>query len=253
MIPLVQVVVVAAAVVCAAVAHADEAAWQEVARADISGRPLVVSSRSRPGTDIREVRGLGSFEAPPWIVKNVIDDVLHYKDFLPYSSVSDVLSTHDGYIVSYQRIKAPLVSDRDYTVKIFDESKQDSDGKITWKNRWSLANELGPPPVEGVVRLSVNEGYWLLEDIDNGKHTKVTYYVYTNPGGALPSFIVNAANTQAVPGLLQAVAKASADKAYAATRPAVRSRAAPVVSPGVPPGVHPAPALVVPNDLQGPQ
>jgi hypothetical protein len=213
-------VVVAAC--CARSVHA-EVPWEEVARADIAGRSLVVFSRLVNGSDIREVRGVGSFEAPSWIVKNVIDDVVHYKDFMPYTKVSDVLSRHDGYLVSYQRLQTPIVDDRDYTIKIYDESREALNGSVIWKNRWSEANKLGPPLPDGVVRVGINEGYWLLEDLDGGRRTKATYYVYTNPGGGLPAFIVNAANTQALPDLYKAVAKASGDPKYAKTRPTPRS------------------------------
>lgn len=211
-------------VACAFSVHAEPPlAWEEVARADIVGRPLVVYSRVIAGSDVREVRGLGSFDAPSWIVKNVIDDVVHYKDFMPYTKVSDVLSRHDGYMVSYQRISTPIVDDRDYTIKIFDESREDISGKVIWKNRWSEANKLGPALVDGAVRVGINEGYWLLEELDGGQRTKATYYVYTNPGGGLPAFIVNAANAQALPDLYKAVAKASGDPKYAKTRPTPRS------------------------------
>ena len=242
-----RAVVVVVAFFAAAGLHAAEP-WEEVARAEVLGRPLVVYSRTVKDSDVREVRGVGSFDAPPWIIKNVIDDVVHYKDFMPYTKVSDVLSRHDGYMVSYQRIATPIVDDRDYTIRIFDESTEDAAGKVIWKNRWSEANKLGPPPADGAVRVGINEGYWLLEDLDGGRRTKAMYYIYTNPGGGLPAFIVNAANTQALPDLYKAVAKASADPRYTTTRPIPRTSAKrvapPVLTAPVQPTVSTPPAPV---------
>lgn len=222
---------------------AAESKWEEAATADIDGHKLVVSARSKDGSEVKEVRGLGVIDAPPWVVKNVIDDVARYKEFMPYTVESLILSTHDGYVVSYQRLDTPVVDDRDYTIKIYDESREDADGRVIWKNRWSEANKLGPPVKAGVARVGVNEGYWILEDKDGGARTKVTYYVYTSPGGSIPTFLVNMANTQAVPELYRAVSKASRDPRYTKTKPLPRSseKRPPVPTPTIsaPPSTTP--------------
>jgi hypothetical protein len=232
-----------ALIVCALLAAssslAAEGQWEESATADIDGQRLVISSRSKPGSEVKEVRGVGLFDAPAWVVKNVIDDVGRYKDFMPYMVESLIISTHPGHIVSYQRLDTPIVDDRDYTIKIFDESREDIDGKVIWKVRWSEANALGPPVKSGVARVGVNEGYWILEEKDGGAKTKATYYVYTNPGGSIPTFLANMANTQAVPELFRAVSKASKDARYRATKPTPRT------SEKRPP--IPAPALAAPS------
>jgi len=197
--------------------------WEQAATADVDGFKLTVSSRDKSGSDVKEVRGVGVIDAPSWVVKNVIDDVANYKNFMPYTKESLVLSRHDGYIVSYQYLATPVVDDRDYTIKIYDESREDASGKIIWKNRWSEANKLGPAQKNGVARVTVNEGYWILEDDAGGQRTKATYYVYTNPGGAIPTFVVNMANAQAVPELFRAVSKATKNATYRATKPQPRS------------------------------
>jgi hypothetical protein len=140
---------------------------------------------------------------------------------MPYTKESTILSTGDGFVISYQRLSTPVVEDRDYTLKILDESREDAAGKVVWKNRWTSSNA-GPAPRAGVTRVAVNEGYWQLEDHNSGG-TKVTYYVYTNPGGGIPSFVINTANTQAVSELFKAVAKASKDPRYAQKKPAPRT------------------------------
>jgi len=227
------------------VALAAEGKWEEAATADIDGHKLVISARSKEGSEVKEVRGVGVIDAPAWIVKNVIDDVARYKEFMPYTVESQILSTHEGYVVSYQRLDTPVVDDRDYTIKIFDESREDADGRVIWKNRWSEANKLGPPVKPGVARVGVNEGYWILEDKDGGARTKATYYVYTSPGGSIPTFLVNMANTQAVPELFRAVSKASRDPRYTKTKPVPRSseKRPPVPAPTIsaPPSSTPAP------------
>ncbi len=203
------------------VVHAAEGQWEEAASSDIEGRKLKVYAREKEGSDVKETRGIGSFAAAPWIIKNVIDDVGHYKDFMPYTKESLVVKQGDGFIISYQRVSTPVVEDRDYNIKIIDESREDAAGKVIWKNRWTVTSG-GVPVKDGVTRISLNDGYWQLEDAADGG-TKVTYYVNTNPGGGLPSFVVNMANSTAVGELFKAVARASKDPRYAGTKPTPRS------------------------------
>jgi hypothetical protein len=230
--------VIVSALLASSSSSAAEGQWEESATADIDGQRLVISSRSKPGSEVKEVRGIGVFDAPAWVVKNVIDDVGRYKEFMPYTVESVIISTNPGSVVSYQRLDTPVVDDRDYTIKIFDESREDVDGRVIWKVRWTEANALGPPVKAGVARVGVNEGYWILEEKDGGARTKATYYVYTNPGGSIPTFLVNMANSQAVPELFRAVNKASKDARYRATKPVPRT------SEKRPP--VPAPALAAP-------
>ena len=233
--PMLRCLTLVAVLSASPLALAAEGTWEEAASVDIGGRKLIVSARSKEGSDVKEVRGVGVIDAPAWVVKNVIDDVGHYKDFMPYTKASTVISTHDGYVVSYQRLATPVVDDRDYTIKIFDESREDAQGKVIWKTRWTEANKLGPKPIDGVARVPINEGYWILEDADGGARTKATYYVYTSPGGSIPTFVVNMANAQAVPELFRAVGKASKDPRYQAARPKPRSseKTPPVPLPSV--------------------
>jgi hypothetical protein len=214
--------------------HAGE--WQEVVSTDVDGRPLRVLARERADSDVKEVMGEGSFAAPPWVIKNVIDDVARYQEFMPFTKHSPVVATGDGWVVSYQRLAIPFLADRDYAVKIVDESVEDANGKVTWKNRWSQANHLVPPPAEGVLRVAAVDGWWRLEDLDQGTRTKATYYVYTNPGGALPAALVNLGNARGVPDLFRAVAKAASLDRYRATRPVPRKslRAPPTAPPTAP-------------------
>ena len=188
-------------------------------------------ARSRAGTPSRVGcahdepvdlhRGVGR-RNPPWVVKNVIDDVDHYQDFMPYTQKSPIIARGDGFVVSHQRLSMPFVEDRDYVVKIVDESVEDAQGRVVWKNRWSQANGLGPPPTAGVTRIDVVEGYWQLEDDAGGARTKATYYVYTNPGGAIPSVLVNLGNARGCPDLFRAVAKAAKEARYRQKKPVPR-------------------------------
>ena len=68
------------------------------------------------------------------------------------------------------------------------------------------------PEKKDVVRVRVNDGYWLLEPREDGKKTFATYYVYTVPGGSIPTFIINQANGMAVPKVFESIKKTVIDR-----------------------------------------
>jgi len=180
---------------------------------------VVIYNRDKEGSDVKEVKAIGTINAPNWVVKNVVDDVANYKDFMPYTKVSTLKKGKGDSVITYQYLEMPLVSNRDYTLRITDKSFVNKAGQVVYKNVWTPANHLGPKPKDGAVRLNINDGYWVLEPIDGGKKTKATYYVYTNPGGSIPSWIANRANFQAIPALFDAVKSQSKKAKYKKTKP----------------------------------
>lgn len=179
---------------------------------------LVIYKRDRKDSPLKEVKAVGVIKAPSWVVKNVVDDKGRYKEFMPYTKVSDVLKADRETIVTYQLLDTPIISNRDYTIRVKDESRRLADGRVVYKSSWSPANHLGPKEKDGVVRVKVNEGYWLLEEAGPDA-TKATYYLFTDPGGSLPAFVVNSANTTAIPDLFKAIEKQAQGPRYRKTRP----------------------------------
>jgi len=77
--------------------------------------------RQRPASN--ESRAIAEIAAPTAVVHAVIGDVESYASFMPYTAECRVLKREGNSIVAYQRISAPLTSDRDYTVRIHSSSK----------------------------------------------------------------------------------------------------------------------------------
>ena len=71
------------------------------------------------------------------------------------------------------------------------------------------------PKPEDTVRVSVCEGTWALEPIGPHK-TRATYYLYTDPGGAVPNWIANLANSRSVPDLMAAIRDRATDPTWKA-------------------------------------
>jgi hypothetical protein len=128
-----------------------------------------------------------------------------------------VATEEDGRVVHfYTRVNPPVVSRRDYTMRMVDEGEVGGGAlRISW-----TPSDRGPPPRPGVVRVEVNEGFWLLEPVDGGARTRATYRLHTDPGGSVPAFAADLANREALPGVLEAVRRAARDPRYRDRPPA---------------------------------
>lgn len=168
---------------------------------------LTIFERTRAGTKLREYKAIGIIHAAPAAVKAVLDDVEAYPGFMPYVKEARVLSRDANSRVSYQRIEPPLVSPRDYTIRVRTETLGGPGENAVFRNTWTAANDLGPAEKKGVTRVHVTEGSWLLEPVNGGKATRATYVVFTDSGGTLPAFVANAAGKTAIPRLFDAIRK----------------------------------------------
>jgi hypothetical protein len=129
---------------------------------------------------------------------------------MPFIQVSRVLQSEQGGKVTYvySVVRAPMIDARDYVIRVLDESDW-KDGRGYLKVSWKIANERAPKSEGNMVRVEVNDGFWLLEPSDNGERTRAVYYLYTDPGGAIPKWIVNRANATAIPDVWEAVRRAA--------------------------------------------
>jgi len=164
------------------------------------------------------MRAIGLIDATPKEVWDAVRDLENYPTQMPYTAEVKILSRTEGdkEVWFYSRLNTPLVSERDYVIILKDESDWKDEKKGFYKVSWTAApkektDELVPEKKD-VVRVRVNDGYWLLEPRDDGKKTFATYYVFTAPGGSIPTFIINKANGMAVPKVFEAIKKTVSDK-----------------------------------------
>ena len=174
---------------------------------------IKVFTRIKAGSDIREVQAMGLIDASPARVYKVISDLDNYKDFVPYTRESKVVAKEGKTTFFYSYIAPPVVTNRDYTLRMTDQSNLDPLAGF-YKVSWEPANDRGPAPRSNTVRLEVNKGYWLLEVSEDGKQTTATYYLYTDPAGQIPTWLVNKANRDSVPDIFRAIRKRIKDKRY---------------------------------------
>jgi hypothetical protein len=172
-----------------------------------SNENLTIYSKDRPGSSVRELRAVGLVNAPSRVILNVLDEVADYPDFMPYTTKAQLIERRPHDAIIYLRWDPPLIGARDVTVAVTQNSTKRTDGQTNYQLRWEPVTTAGPAPSPGVIRITLDEGSWMLEPTEDGKKTTVTYDLFTDGGGGLPAFAINLANRQSVNDLFQAIRK----------------------------------------------
>jgi hypothetical protein len=110
----------------------------------------------------------------------------------------------DDEHVTYEQVTVPLVTDRDYVVRL---RKHVDAGAQRYEIQFNSTNDAGPPPDRQHVRVQRIQGSWLVVPSLDGKGSIIRYDVLTEPGGAIPAWITNRAQKEAVAALVHAVLK----------------------------------------------
>jgi len=124
-----------------------------------------------------------SFAAPPEQVRRALLDYPNHKRWQKHLVENKIISRADDSLVVYQRLDLPVVDDRDFTLKV----TWGADGPILWK-RFTVAKDLGPKPIDGVVRVTAHEGSWRLEP-EGAAGTRAVYRFHFDAAGAIPSWL----------------------------------------------------------------
>ena len=190
-------------------ATAQAAGWK---RATKTGEGIVIDVLAKKGESIVTVRGIWTAKQTPARLWKTVNDLEHYTEFMPYLEKAKVLKRDGLSTWQYYSLDAPVISDRDYTLKLTQDANPGKNGR--WRVSWVAANKVGPKPQPGKVRVTIATGNWLFESVQGGKATRVTYTVRTDPGGSIPSWIANRANRKAVPDVMRAVFKQSKKSRY---------------------------------------
>ena len=197
----------------AATAAEPSATGQDGWAVSSKGADLTLYSRPRSGSALKEFKAVGEIEASTTAMHRMLDDVDSYPSFMPYIAECRILRRDgDNTIFTYQRLAPRIVSERDYTLRVEEKSWTSVSG-LAYLHRWQTANEAGPPPQKGIIRVNVSEGSWLLEP-DGPDKTRATYSVFSDTGGALPAFIANGAAALGIKKVFAAVRKQVQDPKY---------------------------------------
>ena len=171
---------------------------------------FTVYTRDKAGSEVKEVKAVGQVDAPPAKVFEVVTDYEHQVGNMPYVQDQAVFSRTDRDVTFWAVADFPLVSRRDWVLK--SRLQKNLPGGV-YRAEWAPVEVPGvPPPENGVVRLKINSGSWTAEPIDGGRRSLATYQLLTDPGGSIPKFMANKANTKALPELFEKVRKRAEGK-----------------------------------------
>jgi len=151
-----------------------------------------VWTQSEQGTNFKAFRGEVIINAPLDQVVSVIRDTPNVPQWYYKSKLAKQLKRlNDHQSLNYSVTDLPWpVSDRDLV--ILATVSNDSDGGVTIQMR---AQPDAYPPQIGLIRVPRLEGFWKLQPQHSDTSqpsVKVTLQISTEPGGDIPSWLVNA-------------------------------------------------------------
>jgi hypothetical protein len=199
-LPLLLSVMVVALPVLAAPVPLGEALRSHGYRA-VTRRHGVVAYR-RTGSDVIRMAAEGMFQAPPAVVQRALLSYPRHPGVLERLAESRILRRGDGWLLVYQRLDLPLISDRDFTLRVSWWRK----GGSRWIS-FRVARGDGPPRRKGVVRMSLHQGSWQLSPECNGRCTRARFMVSSDLAGWLPRWLTRSRASDDLPNLFQGIRK----------------------------------------------
>ncbi len=143
---------------------------------------MQVETRPAPGSDFEQIRVTRSLPlAPEKTCAAIWTRDISNEPWLPKGKLLREAGDERWY---YERVAAPLVNDRDYTLHVWREGASDGGCVV----RFDLDNSQGPPPGPGVVRMTALEGSWVVTAAGE-RGSKVVYTLFNDPGGNIPALL----------------------------------------------------------------
>lgn len=161
-------------------------------------RTIPVERRPVPGSNFFEYRAVITLPLPPPVVFEHM-----WRHVTESTAVAvkrrQVLCRSDSEVLVYDEIQAPVVRDRDYTLRM----ARSVDGAGLLQLTFETANDLGPPPRPHYVRVPTIFGRWTVEPDGKGG-TILTQTNFSDPGGAIPAFLAHGPQSdQVVDGMIR--------------------------------------------------
>ena len=159
----------------------------------------VYRREKRPGI---ELAAEGKLFGAPERVRRVLVDYPSHTRWQKHLKENRVLAFGESSLDVYQRLSLPVLDDRDFTL----HATWGNDADVFW-TRFAIANERGPAPVAGVVRVTQQEGGWRLEPIDGGMATHAVYRCYIDLAGSFPAWMGKGSATSDLPELFASITR----------------------------------------------
>jgi hypothetical protein len=172
--------------------------WKTIKKTD----NYIVSVAKDKNSSLQKLKVVATMEGSIKKAKKVILDIENYKNFMPKVENAIIFDKKDNCIFTYTKMNAPIISNRDYVLKICIVEESEKQLKIYW----DTVEDSRYPKNEKYVRLTINKGFWLIEKI-NENNIKITYSFSIDPKTSAPSFIINNANKKTIVKIIKAIEK----------------------------------------------
>jgi hypothetical protein len=153
-----------------------------------SKNDVKVFTRLHDNSKVKEFKAVTTVKASVENILNIVLDASNYPKWMDNVTEAALLKKEgrNKYII-YSRVKIPWpFNDRDQITETVVERDSVSGSVIC---KVEILPDLKNKD-KNVVRITVGNGYWLLEPLSGGV-TGVTYSFYADPGGNLPAGIIN--------------------------------------------------------------
>ncbi len=153
------------------------------------------------GRDIR-LAAEGVMPAPIAEVRRVVTDYPAQKGNIDRVTESRVLHSGAGWLTVYQHLNLPVIADRDFTLKV----RWGEDHGTEWVVFDALRGQ-GPPPRDGIVRVTHHSGSWQLRSIEGGRATFVRFQTNIDFAGSVPRWMVRGGAAKELPSLFASLCR----------------------------------------------
>jgi hypothetical protein len=146
----------------------------------------------------------GVVPAPPAAVQRALLAYEKQAGVVPRLAEVKVLARGKQWLRVYQRLSLPVIDDRDFNLRVRWGGDDD-------KGRWIRYNSTdeGPPPRDGVVRVTHNTGKWLLDGVHGGSRTRLRMISSIDIAGDVPSWMAKSDAGDDIPKLYEAICRLS--------------------------------------------
>ena len=179
--------------------------WEKVSDKD----GVLVERRAVPGLRVSAIRVTARSPLEPGAVFETIWKQQEHLEFVPYLKQLRILSDTGDERVVYEQLALPFVRDRDYTVRL---RKHVDPAVDRYEILIESANDAGPPPDGGYVRVTNIRGTWTVEAGPDGKGSIVRYELQSDPGGIIPAWLVDRTQHHAAADLVRAMLRRTQER-----------------------------------------
>lgn len=148
---------------------------------------IKVYTREKDGSDIKEFKAVALCSCSRTSLEKILINVNKFVEWFP-----DIIESHilreigpDEYYI-YYAVDIPWPADnRDATMRMKMVRSEEKKTTTIYHTAVSGVKD----HVDGYVRMSEGKGFWNLTD--SGSQTRIAYQFHSNPGGSLPTWMIN--------------------------------------------------------------